>query len=286
MALIPDRVFQLILTFWLEKVSRRANLTAQDRDSLLLGFYRWLNRLEQEEKLKDNDRDLLNLGFNLLLDKISQQDPKMSMRSLLEIEDRIINYINQVAVRYDNGVHVKHRLTKYHDFFIERIDRGNKVLDIGCGNGALAYDLAIKSEAIVTGIDINTESIQFAKERFLHSNLTFIEGDVLNYKFQESFDIIVLSNILEHLEYRVEFLQGIQANLQPKRILIRVPAIDRNWRVPLRNELGLFYFSDRTHYTEYTQKSFEEELNSANLQINHLQINWGEIWSEIGASRK
>ena len=40
------------------------------------------------------------------------------------------------------------------------------------------------------------------------------------------------------------------------------------------------YFSDPTHYTEYTQQSFEEELREAGLAIAHLQINWGEIWAE------
>ncbi|WP_204106177.1 MULTISPECIES: class I SAM-dependent methyltransferase [Spirulina sp. CCY15215] len=279
--LIPDRFFQLIITLWLEKVSQQEDWTPQDRDSLLLGFYLWLNRIEKEEGLKDSDRDLLNLGFNLLLDNIAREDPKTALRSLLEIDDNLIHSINTVAIKYDNGVHVKHRLTKYHDFFTDRIQKGDRVLDIGCGNGALANDIAQKSGAIVTGIDINSESIQFAKRRFTHPNLAFIEGNALSYNFNESFNVIVLSNVLEHIEYRIEFLLGIQANIQPEQILIRVPAIDRHWLVPLRQELGLFYFSDITHYTEYTCESFEEELNAADLQIKHLQINWGEIWSEV-----
>jgi 2-polyprenyl-3-methyl-5-hydroxy-6-metoxy-1,4-benzoquinol methylase len=279
-ALIPDRFFQLLITLWLEKVSQRESWTPQDRESLLLGFYLWLNRIEKEEGLKDSDRDLLNLGFNLLLDKMAREDPKMALRSLLKIEDNLTHHIDRVAIKYDNGVHVKHRLTKYHDFFTDRINNSDRVLDIGCGNGALADDIAQKSGAIVTGIDINSESIQFAKERFFHPNLTFIEGNVLKYNFNQYFNIIVLSNVLEHIEHRIEFLQRIQINLKPESILIRVPAIDRHWLVPLRQELGLFYFSDITHYTEYTRESFEEELRAADLQIKYLQINWGEIWAE------
>ena len=299
-ALIPERIFQLLITLWLEKVAQKEELNTHDRDSLILGFNLWFDRLNREENLKNPDRELLQSIFYPLLQKISRQDSetvmrptfyalleqvsrqdvKMAMRSLLDIEDSLTNQIDRVAVKYDNGIHVKHRLTKYHDFFTERIKSGDRVLDIGCGNGSLAYDIAVRSGGIVTGIDLNTELIQFARERFLYPNLTFIEENAWTYKSEEGFDVIVLSNVLEHIENRIEFLQGLSENFNPKRILIRVPAIDRHWLVPLRKELGLFYFSDITHYTEYTQQSFEKEVKMADLQIEHLQINWGEIWAE------
>jgi hypothetical protein len=56
---------------------------------------------------------------------------------------------------------------------------------------------------------------------------------------------------------------------------------DREWRVPLRKELGLYYFSDPTHFIEYTRDSFEREMAEARLDIVHLQVNWGEIWAEV-----
>ena len=50
-------------------------------------------------------------------------------------------------------LHPKHRLMNYHQFFLDHIRPTDRVLDIGCGNGALAYDLAGKT-AHVTGIDL------------------------------------------------------------------------------------------------------------------------------------
>jgi len=255
-SLLPDRLCQLIATRWLNKVARRSPFTPQARDSLLL-------------------------GFNLFLERAVQSEPKAGMRSLLKLEDQLTDSINQLAVKYDGGIHVKHRLTCYHDFFTERIQVGDRVIDIGCGTGSLAYDIATKSAAIVTGIDSHPASLQLARERFQHPHLTFIDGDALTYPFNQQFDIVVLSNVLEHIEHRVEFLQQIQTHLQPTKILIRVPMFDRHWSVPLRQELGLFYFSDVTHYTEYTRNSFEQEMDAANLAIHYLQINWGEIWSEV-----
>jgi 2-polyprenyl-3-methyl-5-hydroxy-6-metoxy-1,4-benzoquinol methylase len=155
------------------------------------------------------------------------------------------------------------------------------VLDVGCGIGSLAYDLAANAGGIVTGIDINSESLEYARIHFQHPNLTFIEGDILTMPLTEPFDVIVLSNVLEHLNERIHFLQNLTTHIRPKRFLLRVPMINRHWSVPLRKELGLKYLSDPTHFTEYTKQEFETEMQVAGLRVRHLQINWGEIWAEV-----
>jgi len=210
---------------------------------------------------------------------------RILMWVLLRVDDLLTRCINRLALLYDDGVHVKHRLMRYHDFFVDRIGQGERVLDVGCGYGAVAYSVASKAGAVVTGIDLNAGNIEKARQRFKHPNLTFLEGDALNNLPAGRWDVILLSNVLEHLDRRVEFLATVQQHLNPARWLIRVPMINRDWRVPLRQELGLFYFSDRTHFTEYTQESFEKELLAAGLSITHVQYNWGEIWAEARSTR-
>ena len=73
----------------------------------------------------------------------------------------------------------------------------------------------------------------------------------------------------------------IQNKFQPERWLIRVPMINRDWLVPLKKELGIPYFSDSTHYTEYTLEGFENEMMKAGLIIQHSEVKWGEIWAEV-----
>ena len=72
-------------------------------------------------------------------------------------------------------------------------------------------------------------------------------GDALAYTPEDPFDAAVLSNVLEHLEPRVELLRALREHARVDRLLIRVPMIEREWTVPLRRELGLPYFSDPEH---------------------------------------
>jgi len=78
-------------------------------------------------------------------------------------------------------------------------------------------------------------------------------------------------------------MQRISERTGAGRWLIRVPMADRDWRVPLRAELGLFAFSDPTHFVEYTRETFEQEMAAFGYDVRHLQVNWGEIWAEVQA---
>ena len=203
------------------------------------------------------------------------------MRLLLMVDNAVSKLINRLAIPYDGGVHVKHRLMRYHDFFVSRVAPGERVLDVGCGYGAVAYSLAARAGAVVTGIDLNEANVAKAMGKFHHPNLMFVHGDARVNLPPGPWDVLVLSNILEHIERRIFFLTELQQGLHPSRMLIRVPMIDRDWRVPLREELGMFHFGDSTHFTEYTAESFAEELREAGLSIRHVQYNWGEIWAEV-----
>jgi 2-polyprenyl-3-methyl-5-hydroxy-6-metoxy-1,4-benzoquinol methylase len=215
---------------------------------------------------------------------LAQQPPRVALRDLLEVESELARRQNEAASRYDHGVHVKHRLTRYHDFFAERICATERVLDIGCGIGAVAATVAKRTGAEVLGIDLSGSSIRDARARYTHPRLRFVHGDALRDLEPQPFDVVVLSNVLEHIDRRVAFLRAVRERFSPRRWLIRVPTIDRDWRVPLRQELGLLAFNDPTHYVEYTRPSFECELSEAGLSIVHLQVNWGEIWAEARAA--
>lgn len=209
---------------------------------------------------------------------LSRLEPASGLRRLLTLEDDLQPCIDGLAMRLDGGVHAKHRLMAYHDFFVDNVERGERVLDLGCGKGELAHDLAVRAGVTVTGVDISRPSLDFARERFRAPGLEFIEGDALTWEPPHDYDVVALSNVLEHIGPRVEVLRHLRSAVRPDRFLIRVPSDERDWRVPLRKELGLPHFSDPTHETEYTVEQLRSELHDAGLGIRKLVQRWGELW--------
>ncbi len=130
----------------------------------------------------------------------------------------------------------------------------------------------------MTGIDVNRSSLAFAREHFDEPGLEFVEADARTWQPPRPFDVVVLSNVLEHIEHRSELLARLRESAEPSRFLIRVPMLERDWLVPLRRELGLPYFGDPTHCTEYTVAQLHEELGAAGLEIVELLQRWGELW--------
>lgn len=203
--------------------------------------------------------------------------PADSVRALLRLEALLFSRIDVLAVDLDDGVHAKHRIIRYHDFFVDRVAPGERVLDVGCGKGELAHDLATRGGAAVTGIDISPSSLAFARARF-GADVDFVQADARTWEAHEPFETIVLSNVLEHIEERVVFLRRLVETTGARRLLVRVPVLERDWAVGLRRELDLPYFSDPTHYTEYDRDQLERELQAAGLELEEVVQRWGELW--------
>jgi len=238
--------------------------------------------LVQRLLLRLDHKQFTSVLFSVIKEKSSSLVPRDSLKLLFELENRLYSLEGQEAVRYGNGLHTKHKHIKYHDFFVQHIEPGSRVLDVGCGNGALAYDIATQvADVSVYGIDIDSANIEYARQHYSAKNIRFVCGDALCELPNQPGDVIVLSNVLEHIEKRVDFLRGLRERYQPQKFLIRVPIFERDWRVPLKEELGIDYRLDPTHYVEYRQEEFAEEIVRAGLGIQHSQVNWGEIWADI-----
>lgn len=183
-----------------------------------------------------------------------------------------------MAVKTEGGLHPKHRIMKYHDWFITHIKRSWNILDIGCGNGALTYDIGKVANKVV-GVDFEEKNIKVANESYKSENITFVCADAVDFDPGCSIDCVVLSNVLEHIEDRVSFLKGLR-NISG-RLLIRIPMFNRDWITPYKKEMGIEWKLDSTHYVEYTERSFADEIESAGMTITEQDIMWGEIYAVV-----
>jgi len=200
------------------------------------------------------------------------------LKYLLKLHNFIYYRISVLVVQINNGLHPKHRIMNYHKFFLDNIEQGSNILDIGCGIGALTYTVSKKARKIVA-CDYNANSISIAKRKYSRENIQYIIANAIEFEFRDKFDYIILSNVLEHIQDRNIFLEKLRP--LAKFILIRVPMINRSWITLFKKELGLEYRLDKTHQIEYTLNSFIDEMRRANLELIHYSIQFGEIWAKL-----
>ena len=68
--------------------------------------------------------------------------PRERARFLLALDSAVYPFQGEAALAAEGGLHPKHRILGYHDFFVARIRPGQRVIDLGCGVGALAASIA------------------------------------------------------------------------------------------------------------------------------------------------
>lgn len=93
-------------------------------------------------------------------------------------------------------------------FFLDHVSRywwaasfamGKRVLDCATGKGYGAYILS-RSAAAVLGVDLNSQSLRVARQKFSAANLVFQEWDVLRLPdLPATFDLVTAFEIIEHV---------------------------------------------------------------------------------------
>ncbi len=146
-------------------------------------------------------------------------------------------------------------------------------LDIGCGSGALS-EAVRKKGYTVWGIETNTDAAQKAAgriDRVIKADCTDFES-IKKELAGSSFDIIIFSDVLEHLYDPFYVLKEYSRFLrQGGRLLISVPNM-AVWTVRLNLLFGRFKYAntgimDRTHIRFFTFKSARQLVNAAGYAI-------------------
>ena len=102
---------------------------------------------------------------------------------------------------------------------------GLRVLDLGCGHGALAVDLAERGAAEVVGVDLIPERIEFATQHVaeafpeLSQRIRYLCQDVADLDLDGYFDLIVSKDCFEHIDNIDEVVGQLHRLLKPGGIL-------------------------------------------------------------------
>jgi SAM-dependent methyltransferase len=110
---------------------------------------------------------------------------------------------------------------------------GLRVLELGCGRGDL---LAGLNPAIGVGVDFSHEMVLRARAR--HPSLRFVEADTHELDLDETFDVILLSDLVNDLWDVQSVLERLAPLVHPATRII-LNSYSRLWEVPLAVAEGL-----------------------------------------------
>jgi SAM-dependent methyltransferase len=125
-----------------------------------------------------------------------------------------------------------------------------KVLDVGCGIGDM---LSYRKNTV--GLDVNPLNVAFCRKRELEAHI--MKPDVIPFG-DESFDSVLLDNVLEHIERPSLLFKEIRRVLKPDGfLLIGVPG-------------SKGYESDDDHKVFYDEKKLHALAQKNHFNVNHL----------------
>lgn len=161
-----------------------------------------------------------------------------------------------------------HQIEEWNWWFIARrksilsllknTDKKTKILDIGCAGGPLLNDLKNQGFENASGADFSAEAVAKCKQRGLQA----YQMDAHNLQFEpNSFDLLIASDSLEHLEFDEKALKNWYSILKPGgKILVFVPAY-------------MFLWSEHDavnhHFRRYTKTELKTKLQQAGFKVEH-----------------
>jgi len=183
--------------------------------------------------------------------------------------DRKFDVVGPANTHYD----LKLGYSSSHSMALDAIPPGSRVLDIGCGPGLFAEQLA-KKGCRVTGIDQFPPLKAAAFDTFLSWDETgpFPVVDLQHY------DYVLLLDIVEHLKYPEAFLEGLRKAVRsldrrPTFIvtsgnvvfgIVRLQALLGNFNYGKRGILDL------THTRLYTFRSFKRLFEQCGFDVDRM----------------
>lgn len=171
----------------------------------------------------------------------------------------------QVAASLDD---IREDHVERYRWAAERVDKGDAVVDCGCGVGYGAALLAEKADRVV-GFERDPEAVDFARRHWARENVAIVEADLNEPTGYGGCETAVAFEVIEHLADPRPFLRGLRKQ-GIRRLFASVP----NEAVyPHRTPTTTVKF----HHRHYTREEFENLLNDCGWKVD-------EWWGQRGAT--
>jgi len=189
----------------------------------------------------------------------------------------------QLATQYDKRWAFYIEATARETIKRLNLNPAEKLLDVGCGTGALLEAIHLKfPEVEVAGVDPSAEMLDVARRK-LAGNITLEQGWAEALPFpDESFDVIVSCSAFHFCREPARALEEFRRVLKPGGRIVVTDWCDDYLTCRIHDFfLRLF---NRAHFKTYGSKgcvSLLEKANFGNVNLERYKINW--LWGMMTA---
>jgi 2-polyprenyl-3-methyl-5-hydroxy-6-metoxy-1,4-benzoquinol methylase len=147
------------------------------------------------------------------------------------------------------------------DFLLRRVRPGDRVLDLGCGDGPFVPAL-VERGAKVTGADVAEHALERARINSPGARYVRVEGHGPFPFAESSFDVVWASEVLEHVADTERWVNEVRRVLRPGgRLLVTTPSVG-----PLRRLAGRDFDPRDQHLRFYTRRSLRGLLEDMGFE--------------------
>jgi 2-polyprenyl-6-hydroxyphenyl methylase/3-demethylubiquinone-9 3-methyltransferase len=159
-------------------------------------------------------------------------------------------------------------------FLLDHVAAGARVLDVGCGEGRFAAELA-RAGALAVGIDVAEEPLRRARARHPELDLRLVDGDGAWDLADADFDVVWAGEVIEHVADTAAWLSEVRRVLRSGgTLLASTPA---NGRLALmRSAVSTRAFAERfdplsDHLRHYSRETLTALLEAFGFEAISVQ---------------
>ncbi len=149
---------------------------------------------------------------------------------------------------------------------ILQVDKNARIVEVGSGLGYFTYSLK-KAGYNVQGLDISQEAVNDANRKFGNYYLC---GDLIDFAEQnlESYDLVIMTEVIEHLNDPKEFIKSIKRMLKPNgKIIFTTP--NKSF---FPNNISWYTDAPPVHCWWFSEKSIEYIANELNMKLTFVEF--------------
>lgn len=155
-------------------------------------------------------------------------------------------------------------MSRHHRRLIRKLIKGldfKTVLDVGCGEGSPLYELfSNQNDISYSGLDISEVAINFARQK--NPSVRFFAIDITREFLSERFDLIICSEVLEHIQKDREALENISKMVKQYLVVTTIQGTMQS------------YEKDIGHVRNYQKAELLTKIEQVGFRVLKV-IEWG-----------